>query len=184
MTRNVLFVQGGGEGAHACDAKLVASLEEHLGGGFAVHYPLMPNESDPGYVAWRDCIGRELRSLGDDAVLVGHSVGAAILIKLLAEEPLEHPIAGIFLIAAPFMHASDGWQWKEAELPANAADALPKDVPLFVYHGRDDETVPFSHLALYSQTFRRATARALEGRNHQLNDDLTEVANDIRAVRA
>jgi hypothetical protein len=80
------------------------------------------------------------------------------------------------------MHEREGWQWKEAELPADAAKKLPQDLPLFLYHGRADEDVPFAHLNLYTDTFPTAAARALDGRNHQLNDDLTEVAEDIRKL--
>ncbi len=53
---------------------------------------------------------------------------------------------------------------------------------MFLYHGRQDEIVPFSHLELYARTFPQAIVRALDARNHQLNDDLTEVADDIRRV--
>src|SRR4051812_15264491 len=41
----VMFVQGGGEGAHdSWDNKLVASLEQALGAGYSVRYPRMPKE--------------------------------------------------------------------------------------------------------------------------------------------
>ena len=57
MTRQVLFVQGGGEGVHdQWDDKLVASLRRELGPGYEVRYPRMPGEDDPHYAPWkRDC---------------------------------------------------------------------------------------------------------------------------------
>lgn len=178
----VLLIQGGGEGAHAYDAPLAKNLEAELGPGYEVAYPKMPNESDPNYAAWQLCIAQELKALGRDVVVVGHSIGASILIKFLAESATDHSISGIFLIAPPYLHETDGWPWKEAQLPADAAARLPKGIPLFLYHGRDDDVVPLAHLEQYSKTFRRALARELVGRNHQLNEDLTEVANDIRSV--
>lgn len=180
----LLFVQGGGEDAHAWDAKLVASLREHLGSGYAVRYPLMPNEGDPQYVPWKKCIAEELAAIGESALLVGHSVGAAMLIKFLADGGLRQSIAGVFFVAAPFFHDHEFWQSKEAELPQDVADRLPRGLPVFLYQGRDDEIVPFSHLAMYSKLLPNATVRALDGRNHQLNDNLSEVADDIRRVRA
>ena len=182
MTTKVLFVQGGGDEAHAWDARLVASLEQKLGPGYVVVYPQMPNESDPNYPAWKQRIREELPGLGKGAVLVGHSIGASILIKLLAEGGTGQTFKGVFLIAAPFLHEREGWQWKEAELPANAAERLPMGVPLFLYHGQEDEVVPFAHLGLYARRFPLAGTRALAGRDHQLNDDLTEVADDIRKI--
>jgi predicted alpha/beta hydrolase family esterase len=183
MTTQVLFIQGGGEGAHECDSRLAADLQGKLGSGYAVRYPLMPNESDPNYRAWSRCIGQELRPLGHDVVLVAHSVGASVLVRFLAENAPENSLAGIFLVAAPFLREPEGWQSEEAQLPADAADKLPPRVPLFLYQGRDDEVVPFAHLALYARTFPNAVVRELDGRDHQLNDDLTEVANDILRIR-
>ena len=179
----VLFIHGGGEGAHAWDSRLASSLEEKLGAGYVVSYPKMPNEAEPEYEAWKRCISEQHVALGDDVVLVGHSLGASVLIKLLVASPPARSVAGVFLIAAPFWHEHEGWQWKDLELPADAADRAPRGVPMFLYHGRADEFVPFAHLALYAKRFPRATVRALDERNHQLNDDLTEIADDIRKLR-
>ena len=47
MTKTcVLFVQGGGEGAHDEDAALAASLQRALGGEYEVHFPRMPDEPE------------------------------------------------------------------------------------------------------------------------------------------
>lgn len=183
MTTKVLFIQGGGEGAHAWDAKLAGSLGEKLGHDYVMVYPAMPNEADPSYEAWKPRISKELKAAGDGAVLVAHSIGASMVMKMLAETDVGQRLKGVFLIAAPFVHERDGWQWTEAELPANATSKLPKSLPLFFYHGSADEEVPFSHLALYEKAFPKAVTRALPGRNHQINDDLTEVADDIREFK-
>jgi uncharacterized protein len=182
--KQVLFVHGAGEGAHAEDAKLVASLREQLGSGYEVRYPALPNESEPDYATWKNCIADELTIVGDNALLVGHSIGASVLIKFLADGGFKQSIAGAFLVATPFWHDHEVWRWKEAELPQDVADRLPRGVPVFLYHGREDEIVPFSHLAMYAKALPQATVRALGGRNHQINDDLTEVADDIKRVSA
>jgi len=45
--RDVLFVQGAGEGVHAdWDIHLVSSLRRELGPGYDVRYPRMPGEDD------------------------------------------------------------------------------------------------------------------------------------------
>ena len=54
MTKQVLFIQGGGAGTHDnWDSKLVASLTRELGQGYDIRYPRMPNEGDPSYPAWK-----------------------------------------------------------------------------------------------------------------------------------
>jgi len=87
MTRNrqILFIQGGGAGAHdQWDAKLVDSLRRGLGDGREVRYPRMPDEDDPSYARWVEAIRREMAGLDDGAVVIGHSVGGTLLINALA----------------------------------------------------------------------------------------------------
>lgn len=183
MARQVLFVHGGGAGAHAEDSKLVASLDEKLGPSYRVRYPMMPREADPDYMAWKQRICEELAVMGDDAILVGHSIGASVAIKLLAGRDRERSVAGVFLIAAPFWHDHEFWRWEEVRLPGDVAATLPSAMPIFLYHGRADEVVPFAHVEMYAEALPRAIVRRLHGRNHQLNDDLTEVASDISQLR-
>jgi hypothetical protein len=59
-TPQVLFIQGGGAGAHdEWDDKLVESLRRELGGGYEVRYPRMPDEGDPNDARWSAAIRRE-----------------------------------------------------------------------------------------------------------------------------
>ena len=182
MKRTVLFVQGGGEGAHNADARLAASLERELGPDYQVRYPPMPNEASPDYRAWKLRLARELATIGDGAILVGHSLGATVLIMSLAGSEPRQRITGIFLIAAPFVGAR-GWHSEDFDIPDDIGSKLPDGVPIFLYHGRDDEIVPFAHIGLYQKVLPQAVARRLDGRNHQLNDDLSDVAIDIKRLR-
>jgi uncharacterized protein len=179
VTIQVLFVHGGGGGAHAEDAKLAASLREKLGPQYKVRYPEMPNEDEPDYQEWKRLIYKDLAEMGDGAILVGHSIGASVLIKILYDQDLPCSVAGTFLISAPFWYDDEFWRWEEVQLPRNVATMLPREMPLFLYHGRADEVVPFTHVEMYADVLPHATVRRLDGRNHQLNDDLSEVADDI-----
>lgn len=169
MVKHVLFIQGGGAGAYEEDGKLAAALQDALGSAYQVIYPHMPNEADPAYTAWKAQIAKELVSLAGKVILVGHSAGGSVLLRYLAEEHVEQPIAGIFIIAAPYWGAEE-WQ-----------AGLPKGVPLFLYHSRDDTIVPFAHLALFAQKLGTAVTREVTG-GHQLNNDLAAVAKDIASV--
>ena len=139
----------------------------------------MPDEENSPYAAWRAEIDRRLSSLNGAVALVGHSVGGSVLLRYLCERRVQR-LAGLFVIAAPYWGADEGWRWDDGTLPADAASKLAGAWPLFFYQSRDDEVVPFGHLELYAARFPRATFRALDGRGHQFRNDLTEVGADIK----
>jgi predicted alpha/beta hydrolase family esterase len=181
MNKQVLFVHGGGEGAYEEDKKLAENLQNALRAAFDVRCPRMPDEASPDSEAWKDTIARELAALDGEVVLVGHSVGAFVLLRYLTEEGVEKPVAGLFLVAAPYV-GTEGWQVEEDALPEDFASKLPEGLPVFLYHSRNDEVVPFAHLALYAEKLPQATIHEFDGRGHQFDDDLSEVARDIKEL--
>ncbi len=202
LGRQILFIQGGGgSNVHdEWDDKLVASLSRELGAGWEVRYPRMPDEDDPSYAKWKpailqeiamcSCEGRSpdsfagtgpLPSQGNSVVLVGHSIGGTMMVGALAERPPEADLAAIILIAAPFV-GEGGWPGDEFELPSDLGAKLPQGVPVHVFHGSEDDTAPPAHADLYARAIPQAKAHRLPGRDHQLNNDLSEVADVIRAI--
>ena len=174
--RQVLFIQGGGAGTHDdWDAKLVDSLRAALGKAWDVVYPRMPVEDDPGDAAWGPAVADAVAALGDGDVVVGHSVGGTLLIHRLAEGPPAVRLATIVLIAAPFVGAG-GWPGDEFELPADLGARLPAGVPVHLFHGLADDEVPPAHADLYARAIPGAQVHLLPGRDHQLGNDLAEVA--------
>lgn len=177
--RQILFIQGGGAGAHdEWDDKLVKSLGRELGNGYEVRYPRMPDESNPSYARWSAAIRREVADLDEGAVVAGHSVGATILVNALAEQP-PGGLGAIVLIAAPFV-GEGGWPSDEFEPASDLGARLPPGVRVHVFHGLQDDTAPPSHADLYAMAIPQAQVRRLPGRDHQLNNNLSEVAEAVR----
>ena len=179
--KQVLFIQGGGDGAYEEDAKLATSLQEKLGATYNVRYPRMP-DGDLADFEWRQQIGEELSAIKGKAILVAHSVGASILLKYFAKNRPQHPIGGIFLIATPFWGGDEGWHYEGFTMPEDFPDYLPQDVPIFLYHNRDDSVVPFAHLALYAAKLPQAVVREGVSGDHQFDNDLAQVALDIKSL--
>jgi predicted alpha/beta hydrolase family esterase len=180
----VLFVQGAGEAVHdEWDNKLVESLRRELGPDYEVRYPLMPNEADPQFAAWRVALEREMAALPAGAIIVGHSIGGTILVNVLAERAPAVELGAIALVAAPFV-GHGGWKSDDIEPPSDLAARLPAGVPVFLYHGDKDTSAPVAHVALYAAAIPHAHVRRLAGRDHQLDNDLSEVASDIRELEA
>ena len=183
MKKQVLFIQGAGEGAYEEDEKLVEALRGALGSGYGVLYPRMPEEESSGYEEWKAQIARELAALDGEVILVAHSVGSSILLKYLSEKRIENPLAGIFLLAAPYW-GTGGWQMEEFTFDEHQASQVLKEIPIFFYHSRDDDIVPFTHLAKHREKFPHANFREFEGRGHQFKEDLSDVAADIMNLQA
>ncbi len=182
MTKQILFIQGGGAGVHdQWDNNLVASLSRELGPGFEIGHPLMPNETDPDYAAWQAALVKEIDKLEADAILVGHSLGATILVNVIAESKPTRRFAGLFLIAAPFV-GQGGWTSEDIAPMDDIGARLPTNLPIYLHYGRDDQTVPLAHVSSYAQAVPRAVIHRLKGRDHQLNNDLPEVTEDIRRL--
>jgi predicted alpha/beta hydrolase family esterase len=174
--RQLLFIQGAGHGTHDdWDSKLVHSLQDALKESVEIRYPRMPGEDDPSYGLWKPVLEQEIRALPSGAVLVGHSVGGTVLIRFLTEQAPPPAPSGIVIIAAPFL-GDGGWSIDGETFPPDLGERLPKDVPIHFYHGLADESVPPSHVECYARAVPYGHVHCLPGRNHQLNDDLSEVA--------
>lgn len=184
MSTQILFVQGAGEGAHdRWDKKLVDSLGSELGRDYEIRYPLMPNEADPGYSTWKAALEKEFTGLDEGVMVIGHSLGGTILINALAERRPKAALGAIILVAAPFV-GQGGWTSEDIDPWQDLAARLPVGVPVLLYHGTEDDIAPVERVDLYAKAIPSALARRLNGRDHQLNNSLLEVANDILALSA
>jgi predicted alpha/beta hydrolase family esterase len=177
----VLFIHGGGDGAYKEDRKLALFLQEALKDIYAITYPRMPEESNPSYENYKAKIDEELKKIDAKVILVGHSLGSCFLLKYLSENSIDKEIVGLFLIATPFW-GDGGWQYEGFRLENDFESKLPAKTPIFLYHGTDDEIVPFSHLALYAKKIPRARISKIVGRGHQLDNDLSGIVQDIKSL--
>ncbi|WP_119067731.1 alpha/beta fold hydrolase [Aggregatilinea lenta] len=182
MKTQVLFIQGGGSGAHQEDAALVGSLRRELGTSYDVLYPQMPHEDSPDYQAWKLQIRKELEGLQGEIILIGHSVGGYILLKYLSKEKQpDTSIVGLCIIAAPYPSGDENWEFEGFALPKDFGAKLPANAEIFLYHSHDDQIVPFAHVLLYANALSKATVRETNG-GHQLNNNLVMVAEDIKGL--
>ena len=177
MKQRVLFIHGAG--GYDDDQALAADLRDVLGAAYDVRYLKMPDSHT--VEEWNEQIANELAASDSKVILVGHSLGGSLLLKYLSEETVEQPVAGLFLLAPPYWGAEE-WDVGEYTLQNNVASKLPIGLPVFLYHSRDDEIVPFAHLSLYAEKLPQATFREFDGRGHQFNNDLSEVAQDIKRL--
>ena len=61
-------------------------LQSQIGEGFVVYSPQMPNKQNAKYEEWAILFKKLLEAVEDGVVLIGHSLGAAFLVKYLSEQ--------------------------------------------------------------------------------------------------
>ena len=88
-------------------------------------------------------------------------------------------LGAIILLSAPFVGPGG---WPGDQLPADLGARLPQGVPVHLFQGDEDDTVPPAHAQLYARAIPQAQLHLLAGRDHQLGNDLSEVATAIRAL--
>lgn len=182
MTLQVLFVQGAGRDVHdEWDSRLAESLARELGDGYSLRYPRMPDEGAPVYSDWKAALLREFASLRKGTILVGHSIGGTILLHTFAEASSTVRPAALALIAAPFI-GKEGWHSDEMAERASFAALLPRDLPVFIYHGTGDAIVPVRHASLYTKAIPQAVTKIFDHRDHQMNNSLKEIAEDLQSL--
>ncbi len=182
MNYQLLFIQGGGgEDDHKADARMVTSLQENLGNDYIIHYPLLTDDESLPDFGRKNQIENEISKLNGEIILVAHSLGASLLLKYLSENNVEKIILGIFLISTPFWSGNEEWV-QGLKLQKEFKNNLPQNSPIFLYHCKDDEEVPFAHLKLYARSLPHATIREIPSGGHQLNNDLSILAVDIKSL--
>jgi len=153
-------------------------LEASLGAGYRVHAPRMPRPDEPDYRAWARAIDRFIDER-PNPVLVGHSLGASVLLKLMCEARSRPKHAGSFLVSTPFW----GPELPDFALPDDFGSRLADLAPLFFYHSRDDREVPVQHVERYRRALPHATVRVLPRGGHELDlPTFPELAKDIAEV--
>lgn len=181
MAKQILFIHGAGNKRRSYGSgKLIAELQEKLGSDYEVVSPDMPDPDSPHYLAWRDQIKQELTILNEDIILIGHSVGGSVLMKLLAEEEPLRRIRALFLVASPYWGKDEQWQAAEYFLPEDFAEELPPISQITLYHSREDGVVPFEHLGFYKEKIPHATIRILDGDDHYFTSGLPELVHDVK----
>lgn len=180
--KRILFAHsGGGQGSAGQGSfDLVSYLKKELENVAEIHYPIIADPEAPTYRMWKDLFTKELQTADAPTALIGHSLGASMLLKYLSEEKPDVSVSALFLVAAPHWGAFD-WEVDDFMLKKNFEQDIKQIEKIFLYHCKKDEIVPFEHLDFYVKAFPNATVTVLNGTDHAFENGLPELVNDIKA---
>ena len=182
MSQRILIIQGGGEGAHAEDQALADYLIQNLGSHTEIVYPKFSGLETIDYPAWRSQAIDVLKSLGDEAIIVAHSLSGPALLKVLAEDKPIHSILALYLVAMPYKCTDGEWGTDEFAIATDFVKNLPDIQQVMLFHSQDDEWVPFDHLSLYAEKWPEATIIPLDGRGHSfMKQEFSELTDAIKS---
>lgn len=130
------------------------------------------SDDDMSYEGWAEPVRSLLAALGADDVVVAHSFGASIVLRVLAER--RYAVSRAVLLAMPDWTAG-GW-----DVSDYAFEGSEPDVALSLHHCRDDEVVPFTHLALHAARLPSASVQAYPSGGHQFEGVVQDIAAEVR----
>lgn len=161
-----------GAGGYDDDQVIADDLGRVLGSPLDV--PHLPDE-DMSVEAWAAPIRRSLADLGADDVVVAHSFGASILLRVLAEGV--HAPSKVVLLATPNW-GPNGWDVEDYVFEG------PEPLsPVSLHHCRDDDEVPFAHLALNAAQLPSARVCEHASGGHQFDGLANAISADLVDAR-
>jgi hypothetical protein len=166
------------------DSKLVASLARKLGQGYDIHYPRMPNEADPNYLAWKSALQHEIRRprrhRDSDRSLRGRHDPDPRARRAGTRAKAGQRLADRRALCRPRRMAERRHSNRSR---ISALDCRKERLSIFIMAAKMRRR-PARMWICISKPSHRRRVRKLAGRDHQLNDDLSEVAADIETISA
>lgn len=150
------------------------NLAEDLGESYNVIAPSMPNAKNAKYEEWKIWIGHLEKYLQEDAIFIGHSLGASFLAKYLSENKLPVKIAQLHLVAGCY-GCSGGFELSDS------LSMVEKQVEkIYIYHSSDDPVVAFTDAQKYKDALPSARLITCDDRGHFLSEEFPEIVESLQ----
>ncbi len=156
-------------------------LQTRLGGKFDVIYPQMPNKFNANYIEWKIWFEKILNLLGNNLILIGHSLGGIFLAKYLSENKVNKKIRATILVAAVFDET--GESLTNFRLPKSLDNFLNQSEKIYLIHSRDDQVVPFEAMGKYKKLLPKAEVITFEDRGHFNQEKFSEIVELIKKIK-
>ncbi len=156
------------------------SLQTDLGEAFKVVRLQMPNKINAKYEEWKIYFHRYLEILGDDIVLLGHSLGATFLVKFLADETLNNRISRVILVAAPFGEKKTGPSLGDFIFESSTNfEAINSDLKITLFASDNDKLITNDDVEKYRNVIKNLEVKTLPDRGHFSQNKFPELISCI-----
>lgn len=181
MKKQILFAHSGGpQGSPGLGSyDFISWLEYSLGKEYQISCPIIEDPEAPSYSMWKSMLNKYLDKPEQEFILIGHSLGGAMLLKYLSEETIDSKINALHLVAVPFF-GKTGWNLDDFALKKDFTKSLPPLNAVHLFHCTNDPIVPLDHLNFYGKSLTQAIVHELEGNSHVFSDGLPELLQIIR----
>lgn len=179
MSYEVLFIQGAGDVTTKQEQVIADALRSALGDEFTIIYPPMQVADHPAYLAWEAVLTRNLNSLSTNVILLGHSLGASIILKHFSREPVPDKVIGMILFGVPYWK-DQHWDVSEYAIEDDFVANLSALDNIYFYHSIDDEVIPNDQFKSYQKLIPKAHWRVLSGVDHSYHGAIPNMIKDIQ----
>jgi predicted alpha/beta hydrolase family esterase len=150
------------------------SLALQLGDDYEVILPTMPSKYNAKYMEWCIWMEKIVPHIRNNAILIGHSLGANFLVKFFSENVMPFSVLQLHLVAG--CYGSGGG----FELSENIGNIQKQCLNIFIYHSTDDPIVSYSDAQKYHIKLPHAHLETFADRGHFLQEDFPEIVERIR----
>lgn len=155
------------------------NLKNDLGVNFNVLTPKMPNPNNAKYAEWKIWFEKIIPLLGNEIILIGHSLGGIFIVKYLCENNFPKRIKSTFLIAAPFNTPSHH-PLADFNIESSLNNFIKQAGEIYLFHSTDDEIVPFSNAKKYKNEIPNLNLKVLEDRGHFNTENFPELIEELK----
>lgn len=140
--------------------------------------PTFPNGYNAVYDEWEIYFEKLLPLLGDDARIVGHSLGAMFLAIYLNKKTLPRPVRQLVLVSGGYDDETNE-ELGSFKVPS-AQDIAKSAEEIHLFHSQDDPVVPYAELAKFELDIPSAIVHRLNGRGHFSDATFPELLNILK----
>lgn len=159
-------------------------LREKLRNEYEIAYPDMPNLYNARYKEWKIWFEKILPFLNDEKlVIIGHSLWCIFLSKYLSENKFPKRISQLHFVAWVF---DEEWlpEWEDYLADFVFDPSVLKNLEqqvdkIFLYHSKDDTTVPYSHVEKFKSYLPNAILTTFDDRWHFSIPEFPELLEEI-----